>query len=117
MSGKDNWQGESQGLRNYAELFDDELAAKVSWSPTKSRGTGSNLPNLVEVSSQRLEFRGSGCGKFIFGLFFAAATAVMISGMSRISESDDEGLSICALGLIWAVASGGGLILASTKIR
>ncbi len=56
------------------EKFDDPLAQRTEWTPAKSGGSNFRTHKLVEISTNRLEFRPS-VGALLFSSLFAAVGA------------------------------------------
>lgn len=90
--------------------FDDPVARQTEWTPAKGGGTNFLTHSLVQVHSNRIEFRSSAGAQLFAAIFFMAGTAISVFGGYQLYQN---GISFTVeimlpllVGGIFAVAGG-----------
>jgi len=91
--------------------LDDPIAMQTDWTPARGGGASFRTHKLVEVNSDRLEFRASIGAKLFYLIFFLAGMGVLIGfSASRLSSGEfsfDVATSMpMLLGLVFAIVGG-----------
>ncbi len=104
-----------------ASHFDDPVAMQTSWTPLKSGGSNFKTHKLVQVNSNRIEFKASLGAKLFYFIFFIAGIGAMIAFSYPKFESGDFGINMesimpLLIGLGFMIAGGVMLYFGTTPI-